>query len=372
MAQRAAARRRGGGGDGALSAHGAEPGFEAGAAPAGGSAGGGGTPADRGAGILPDALALVGRTPVVALRELPATSAEVVCKLEWFNPAGSVKDRIALAMVDAAEADGRLRRGDTIVEATSGNTGIGLAMVAAVRGYRLVLAMPDDMNAERRALFAWFGVELVLTPAAEAMGGAVFAAEEIVRQRGAFWPRQFENAANPGAHEAATGPELLAQCGGRIDALVAGVGTGGTLTGTARYLKRHLPDLLVVAVEPARSPVLGGGRPGPHRLLGLGAGFVPGILDRGLIDRVLACPDEDGFETARRLACREGLLAGPSAGAAVWAALRVAAELGAGRRVAAILPDGGDRYTSLMPWALRRDGAVERPARPAGGGERPA
>jgi len=302
--------------------------------------------------ILADALALVGGTPVVRLRHTPPDSAEVVCKIEWMNPGGSVKDRIALAMVLAAEAEGQLHPGDTIVEATSGNTGIGLAVVAAVRDYKLVLAMPEDMNAERRALFAWYGVELVLTPAAEGMGGAVFAVEEIVRQRGAFWPRQFENPQNPAAHEAGTGPELLAQCGGRLDALVAGVGTGGTLSGMARYLRAHLPGLRVVAVEPARSPVLGGGRPGPHRLLGLGAGFVPGVLDRSLIDTVLACSDEDGFETARHLACREGLLAGPSAGAAVWGALRVAAELGPGRRVAAILPDGGDRYTSMMPWAL--------------------
>ncbi len=306
------------------------------------------------AGILPDALALVGRTPAVRLRHLAPGSAEVVCKCEWLNPGGSVKDRIALAMVDAAEREGRLHPGDTIVEATSGNTGIGLAVVAAVRGYRLVLTMPEDMNAERRALFAWYGVELVLTPALEGMGGAVFAAEEIVAERGAFWPRQFENPHNPAAHEATTGPEILEQCQGRIDAFVAGVGTGGTLTGTARYLRGHLPQLLVVAAEPARSPVLSGGRPGPHRLLGLGAGFVPGVLERGLIDRVVQVSDEDGFETARALACSEGLLVGPSAGAAAWAAVQVAAELGSGRRVVCILPDGGDRYASMMPWALRQ------------------
>ena len=304
-------------------------------------------------GILPDALALVGGTPVVRLRHGPPASAEVVCKLEWMNPGGSVKDRIALGMVEAAERDGRLRPGDTIVEATSGNTGFGLAVVAAVRGYRLVLTMPDDMNMERRSLFSWYGVELILTPAIEGMSGAVYAAERVVRERGSFWPRQFENPHNPAAHLAATGPELYAQCGGRIDALVAGVGTGGTLTGTARFLRTRLPRLLVVAVEPARSAVLSGGRPGPHRLLGLGAGFVPGVLDRSLVDRVLACGDEDGFDAARELACSEGLLAGPSSGAAVWGALRVAAELGQGRRVACILPDGGDRYASMLPWALR-------------------
>ncbi len=311
--------------------------------------------------ILPDALALVGGTPVVRLRHVPAGSAEVVCKLEWMNPGGSVKDRIALGMVEAAERDGRLRPGDTIVEATSGNTGFGLAVVAAVRGYRLVLTMPDDMNMERRSLFSWYGVELILTPAVEGMSGAVYAAERVVRERGAFWPRQFENPHNPAAHLAATGPELYAQCGGRIDALVAGVGTGGTLTGTARFLRTRLPRLLVVAVEPARSAVLSGGRPGPHRLLGLGAGFVPGVLDRSLVDRVLACGDEDGFDAARELACREGLLAGPSSGAAVWGALRIAAELGQGQRVACILPDGGDRYGSMLPWALRHtEGAGNR------------
>ncbi len=306
--------------------------------------------------ILDSVLELVGDTPLVRLRRIPPRSAEVVCKLEWFNPGGSVKDRIAVAMVDAAEREGHLDPGDTIVEATSGNTGIGLAVVAAVRGYRLVLTMPEDMNVERRALFSWYGVELVMTPAIEGMSGAVFAAEEIVRRRGAFWPRQFENPHNPEAHRESTGPEIYRQCGGRLDALVAGVGTGGTLSGTASYLRSRLPALHVVAVEPARSAVLSGGRPGPHRLLGLGAGFVPGVLDRGLIDEVLGCSDEDAFDTARQLACQDGLLAGPSSGAAVWAARRVAARLGAGKRVACILPDGGDRYTSMFPWALRRQG----------------
>ena len=303
--------------------------------------------------ILPDALALVGRTPLIRLRRLPGPgAAEVAAKLESVNPGGSVKDRIAVSMIDAAEAEGRLAPGATIVEATSGNTGIGLAVVCAVRGHHLILTMPEDMNAERKALFAWFGVELVLTPAIEGMSGAVWAAERLERERGAFWPRQFENPNNPLAHQEGTGPELLQQCGGRCDAFVAGVGTGGTLTGVARHLRGHLPGIRVVAVEPARSPVLAGGRPGPHRLLGLGAGFVPGVLDRGVIDQVLSCTDEDGFEMARQLACREGLMVGPSSGAAVWGALRVAAELGAGRRVACILPDGGDRYASLLPWAL--------------------
>ena len=313
------------------------------------------------AGILADALALVGETPVVRLRHVPAGSAEIVCKLEWTNPGGSVKDRIALAMVDAAEREGRLRPGATIVEATSGNTGVGLAVVAAVRGYRLVLAMPEDMNLERRSLFAWYGAELILTPAIEQMAGAVYAAEQVVRERGAFWPRQFENPHNPEAHEAATGPELYAQCAGRLDALVVSVGTGGTLTGTARFLRGKLPGLRVVAVEPARSAVLSGGRPAPHRLIGMGAGFVPGVLDRALIDEVLTCSDEAGFAVARDLACREGLLVGPSSGAAVWGARAIAATLGRGRRVACICPDGGDRYASMMPWALRHtDGGPEK------------
>ncbi len=304
------------------------------------------------AGIVPDVLSLIGATPVVRLRHVDG-QAEIVAKLEWQNPGGSVKDRIALGMVAAAEADGRLKPGDTIVEATSGNTGIGLAVVCAVRGYRLVLAMPEDMSAERQALFAWYGVELLLTPAVEGMSGAVYAAEQVVHHRGAFWPRQFENEANPAAHMEGTGPELYGQCGGRMDAFVAGVGTGGTLTGVARYLKNKLPEIRVVAVEPARSPVLSGGRPGQHHLHGLGAGFVPGVLDRGLIDTILPCSDEDGWREARRLARQDGICVGPSAGAAVWAARRLAAELGPGRRVATILPDGGDRYASMLSWALR-------------------
>ncbi len=319
-----------------------------------------GEPAHLAEHILDSALALVGETPLVRLRHVPPASAEVVCKLEFLNPGGSVKDRIAVAMVESAEREGLLHPGDTIVEATSGNTGIGLAVVAAVRGYRLVLAMPEDMNAERRALFAWYGVELVLTPALEGMGGAVYAAEEMVRTRGAFWPRQFDNPHNPEAHRRTTGPELYAQCGGRLDALVCGVGTGGTLTGTASFLRTHLPHLRVVAVEPARSPVLGGGRPGPHRLPGLGAGFLPGVLDRALIDEVIGVGDEEGFDAARQLARGEGLLVGPSAGAAVAGALQVALRLGAGRRVACILPDGGDRYASMLPWALRHEGGQTR------------
>jgi cysteine synthase A len=306
--------------------------------------------------VADDALALIGGTPLVRLGRLVGPgSAEVLAKLESANPGGSVKDRIARSMIEAAEAEGRLSPGAEVVEATSGNTGVGLAVVCAVRGYHLILTMPEDMNAERKALFAWFGVELVLTPAVEGMTGAVFAAERIERERGAFWPRQFENAANPEAHYRATGPEIWRDAGGRVDAFVAGVGTGGTLTGVARYLKERDPGVRVVAVEPARSSVLSGGRPGPTRILGLGAGFVPGVLDRGLIDEVAAVGDEAAFDAARRLACREGLLVGPSSGAAAHAALAVARRLGEGRRVVVLLPDGGDRYASMMSWSLRGD-----------------
>ncbi len=301
------------------------------------------------AGITTDAQALIGRTPLVRLNRVAGHDGPAVLgKLEGFNPGGSVKDRIALAMVEDAEARGLIRPGDTLVEATSGNTGLGLAVVAAARGYRLVLTMPEDMSAERRALFSWCGVELVLTPAIEGMTGAVFAAEELVRTRGYFWTRQFENPANPDVHYRTTGPEIWRATGGRLDMLVAGVGTGGTLTGAGRYLKERLPDLMVVAVEPARSAVLSGGRPGPHAIQGLGAGFVPGVLDRSLIDRVIAVQDHEAFAMSRRLAREEGLLVGPSSGAAVHAALKASRDLDPDAVVVAVLPDIGDRYASLI------------------------
>jgi cysteine synthase A len=303
--------------------------------------------------IAEDLLQLVGRTPLLRLGRF-AAGLDVVAKLEAANPAGSVKDRIAVAMVEAAEREGLLRPGRMVVEATSGNTGIGLAMVCAVKGYPLALTMPEDGSAERKALFEWFGVELVLTPTIEGMSGAVYAAEQLVRRRGAFWPRQFDNPANPAAHEAHTGPEIWAAAEGAVDAFVAGVGTGGTLTGVARYLRRVAPACRIVAVEPRSSHVLSGGRPGPTRIQGLGAGFVPGVLDRALIDEVVAVGDEEAFEAARRLARTEGLLAGVSAGAAAHAALGVARALGPGRRVVVLLPDGGDRYGSLFAWYGRR------------------
>ncbi|MFO7245791.1 MAG: cysteine synthase A [Bacillota bacterium] len=292
-------------------------------------------------------LARIGNTPMLRLERM-FPGAEVFGKLEGTNPGGSVKDRIALAMVEAAEAAGLIKPGDTLVEATSGNTGIGLALVAAVKGYRLVLTMPEDMNLERRALFAWFGAELALTPAIEGMSGAVWAAEQLSTREGCYWTRQFENPANPEAHYRHTGPEIWSQMEGRCDVLVAGVGTGGTLTGTARYLKERNPALRVVAVEPAASAVLSGGRPGPTRIFGLGAGFKPGVLDTSLIDQVVAVPDDAAYETARRAAVTEGLLVGPSSGAALWAVQRLLAQ-GLTGRIAVVLPDTGDRYTSLMP-----------------------
>lgn len=300
-------------------------------------------------GVAGSILDCIGHTPLVRLGRLVGPgAAHVLGKLESRNPGGSVKDRIALSMVEAAEAQGVLKPGDTIVEATSGNTGIGLCVVAAARGYTLVLTMPEDMSAERRRLFQWMGASLELTPAIEGMSGAVYAAQEMAREKGYFMPRQFENPANPEAHRQGTAREILEATGGRLDAFVAGVGTGGTLTGTAQVLRREVPGLLVVAVEPARSNVLSGGRPGFTRIQGLGAGFVPGVLDRASFDEVLPVGDQDAIDVARRLAREEGILCGFSSGAAVWAALRVAERLGEGKTVVTILPDTGERYLSML------------------------
>lgn len=300
-------------------------------------------------GVFESVLETIGGTPMVRLRRLPGPrDAHLLAKLEARNPGGSVKDRIALSMVEDAERRGVLKPGDTLVEATSGNTGIGLCVVAAAKGYRLVLTMPEDMSAERRRLFQWMGAELVLTPAIEGMSGAVYAAQELAREHGYFLPRQFENPANPRAHRDTTAPEILAATGGRLDAFVAGVGTGGTLTGTAEVLRREIPGLLVVAVEPARSAVLSGKRPGFTKIQGLGAGFVPGVLNREAYDEVIAVADQDAIDTARRLAREEGLLCGFSSGAACWAALQVARRLGPGKTVVTLFPDTGERYLSLM------------------------
>ena len=295
-------------------------------------------------------LDLIGGTPMVRLRRLPsAEAAEVVVKIEVRNPAGSVKDRVALAMVQAAEERGQLREGTTIIEPTSGNTGIGLAMVAAARGYRLILVMPDDASVERRALLRHLGAEAVLTPARDLMKGAIERAAAIASENpNCFMPEQFANPANPEAHRRTTAQEILADCDGKLDAFVVGVGTGGTLTGVGEVLKERLPGVQVIAVEPERSPALSGGRtPAPHAIQGIGAGFVPEILNRSVIDRVLCCSDADAFRTAKELARMEGLLVGISAGAAAWGALQVARELGAGKRVVTVMPDGWERYLSM-------------------------
>jgi len=298
--------------------------------------------------IADSVLDLVGNTPLVRLRRVvPEGSAEVLGKLESLNPAGSVKDRIALSMIEDAELRGDLKPGATIVEPTSGNTGIGLAMVCAVKRYRLVLTMPEDMSIERRKLFSRFGAELVLTPAIEGMSGAVYAAQELVEKHGYFMPQQFNNPANPEVHRRTTALEILKATDGRLDAFVAGVGTGGTITGVGEVLKERLPQIVVVAVEPTRSPVLAGGKAGLHGIQGIGASFVPGVLNREVFDELIAVKDEDAYAMTGRLTEEEGLLVGVSAGANVFASLQVAARLGAGKRVVTVLPDTGERYLSV-------------------------
>ena len=294
-------------------------------------------------------LELIGDTPLVQLQRIPRPgSARILGKLESLNPGGSVKDRIALAMIEAAERSGRLKPGDTIVEPTSGNTGIGLAIVAAVKGYRLILTMPEDMSTERRRLVSRYGAEVILTPAIEGMSGAVYAAESLVAQNpGYFMPQQFVNPANPEVHRLTTAQEILKATDGQIDAFVAGVGTGGTITGVGEVLKREVPGVQVVAVEPARSPVLQGGRARPHGIQGIGASFVPGVLNMQVIDEIIAVEDEDAYQMASRLAREEGLLVGISAGANAFASIVVAERLRAGKVVVTILPDTGERYLSV-------------------------
>ncbi len=293
-------------------------------------------------------LELIGRTPIVRLQRVVSPSlATVWAKVERTNPGGSVKDRIGLAMIQAAERDGRLKPGDVIVEPTSGNTGIGLAIAAAFKGYRLILTMPETMSLERRMLLTAYGAEIVLTPGDRGMKGAVAQAEELVRHNpGYFMPQQFQNPANPKVHRRTTAAEILAQVPDPIDAFVGGVGTGGTITGVGQTLKAHNPNTQVVAVEPAASPVLSGGQPGPHKIQGIGAGFVPDVLDLSVVDEVIPVKDQDAADTARRLARQEGLLVGISSGAAVFAALQVAQRLGSGKTVVVLLPDTGERYLS--------------------------
>lgn len=290
---------------------------------------------------------LIGDTPAVKLnRIVDEDSADVYLKLEFMNPGSSVKDRIALAMIEAAERDGRLKPGDTIVEPTSGNTGIGLAMVAAAKGYKAVLVMPDTMSLERRNLLRAYGAELVLTPGSEGMRGAIAKAEELVKEHGYFMPQQFKNEANPEIHRLTTGKEIVEQMGDQLDAFVAGVGTGGTITGAGQVLRETYPNIKIYAVEPADSPVLSGGKPGPHKIQGIGAGFVPDILDTSIYDEVITVTTEEAFAAARRAAREEGILGGISSGAAIHAALKVAKQLGKGKKVLAIIPSNGERYLS--------------------------
>jgi cysteine synthase A len=294
-------------------------------------------------------LDLVGQTPLVKLnRIVPENSAEVWVKLESYNPGGSVKDRIALSMIRAAEREGKLQPGGLVIEPTSGNTGIGLAMVCAALGYRLILCMPETMSVERRKLLQAYGAELVLTPGSEGMKGAIKKAEEIAAENpGAFIPQQFENMANPEIHRKTTAVEVLEQTGEQLDAFVSGIGTGGTITGVGEVIKQKLPHVKVYAVEPVGSPVLSGGEPGPHRIQGIGAGFVPKVLNTEIYDRVIQVKDEDAIAAAGLLAKKEGILAGISSGAALHAGLQVAEDLGPGKKVVVVLPDTGERYLSI-------------------------
>lgn len=296
---------------------------------------------------------LIGNTPLVELNRLTeGLSARVVVKLEYANPASSVKDRIALAMIDDAEKSGLLTKDTTIVEATSGNTGIGLAMVAAARGYRLVITMPESMSLERRALLRAYGAKLVLTPAAEGMGGAIAKANELAAQDGYFMPRQFDNLANPQIHRTTTAEEIWADTDGQVDIFVSGVGTGGTVTGVGEALKAKKEGVQIVAVEPLASPVLSGGEKGPHPIQGIGAGFIPSVLNTDIYDEVIKVTNEDAFSVARDMAAKEGLLVGISSGAAVSAALELAArEENAGKLIVVIIPSSGERYLSTALFA---------------------
>jgi cysteine synthase A len=299
--------------------------------------------------IADDITQLIGGTPLVRLRHVPdGAGAQIVAKLEFFNPAGSVKDRIAVSMIDAAEEAGLLNPGTTVVEPTSGNTGIALAMVCAARGYKCIFTMPETMSKERRMLLRGYGAELVLTPGPDGMGGAIAKATEIAKGEGDFFmPQQFENAANPAVHERTTAEEIWSDTEGGVDILVAGVGTGGTITGVGHVLKARKPGVQVVAVEPAASPVLSGGAKGPHPIQGIGAGFVPAILDTDVYDEVIAVENQDAFDVAHRMAHEEGLLVGISSGAATWAAVQVASRPeNAGKLVVVIIPSFGERYLS--------------------------
>ena len=301
--------------------------------------------------IYTSAEQLIGHTPLLELARLEKAeglSAHLLAKLEYLNPAGSVKDRVARAMVEDAEAKGLLKEGSVIIEPTSGNTGIGLAVMAAVRGYRVIIVMPETMSVERRQIMKAYGAELVLTEGAKGMSGAIEKANQLAQEiPGAFIPGQFDNPANAAAHEATTGPEIWADTDGAVDVFVAGIGTGGTITGVGRYLKRQNPNVKIVGVEPAGSPVLSGGKAGPHGLQGIGAGFVPGVLDTGIYDEIIPVKEADAYAMGRAIGQKEGVLVGISSGAAAWAAVQLARRPEyAGKNIVVLLPDTGDRYLS--------------------------
>lgn len=297
---------------------------------------------------------LIGQTPLIRLQRMVKPGmANVYVKVEYFNPGGSVKDRIAWGMIQDAEKRGVLRPGGTIIEPTSGNTGIGLAMIAAARGYRLIVVMPDSLSIERRVLMAAYGAEFVLTPGAEGMNGAIEEAKRLLSENPSyFMPQQFENPANPEAHRLSTALELLDQMPG-LDAFVAGIGTGGTITGVGEILKARLPEVKIIGVEPASSPVISGGRPGPHKIQGIGAGFIPAVFNKTILDQLIQLSNDDALETARRLAKEEGILVGISSGAAVCAALQVAETLGEGKNIVVLAPDTGERYLSTELFTQR-------------------
>lgn len=307
--------------------------------------------------IYESILATIGQTPVVKLNNLvPAGAADVYVKLEFFNPGGSVKDRIALGMIEAAEKAGKLKSGDTIIEPTSGNTGIGLSLVGAAKGYKVVIVMPDTMSIERRKLMQAYGAELILTPGAEGIGGSIKKAETLAAEKGWFLPLQFENPVNPLVHEETTGQEIVAdfkELG--LDAFVAGIGTGGTLSGVGHVLRKAFPEIKIYGVEPAESAVLEGGKPGPHKIQGIGTGFVPKTLDTKVYDEVIAIKGEDALTWGRKVGMEEGFLVGISAGAAILAAVEVAQKLGAGKKVLAIVPDNGERYLSTALYQFDKE-----------------
>ncbi|PLX78099.1 MAG: cysteine synthase A [Desulfuromonas sp.] len=297
--------------------------------------------------ISNDTLAQIGNTPLVKLNGFNETSrASIWCKMESANPGGSVKDRIALAMITKAEEDGCIKQGDTIVEPTSGNTGIGLSLVAAIKGYKLILTMPETMSMERRRLLGAYGANLVLTPGSLGMRGAIEAAEEIAAKKRCLMPQQFKNPANPEIHRRTTGPEIIAALDATISAFVTGVGTGGTITGVGQVLKQHFPDALIVAVEPTDSPVLAGGDPGPHKIQGIGAGFIPEVLDTTVYQEILSVTNEQAMETARAAARKAGIFSGISSGANIFASLQIARRLGPGHNVVTTVCDTGERYLS--------------------------